>query len=277
MRPRIVRLIAGRELREALRSRWFPLASACFLALSVGLAALGLAGSDRSGLAGFDRTTASVLNLALLFVPLLTLSVGGLSLAGALEDGALGMLLSQPVTRLEAYAGKFLGLFTSITGAVFVGFGLAGVAVGLIAGGGDAGAFLLLVAVTLALALTTLSVGMLLSALLQSRARVVGAGFVVWLALVYGSDLGTIGLTVARKLAPPQVFALAAFNPLQQARVLGTLALTDRPELLGPVGIYGQDLLGRAGLVAFLLCTLGGTALAALGVGYAAFRKAVVP
>ena len=61
-----------------------------------------------------------------------------------------------------------------------------------------------------------------------------------------------------------------------QARVLGTLALSDRPEVLGPVGIFGVDLLGVEGLVALLVATLLATALAAFAVGYGVFRKAVI-
>src|SRR6185369_1043655 len=109
MRSHAVGLIAARELREAMRSRWFVLAAACFLVLSLGLSMLGLAGAQRSGLAGFDRTTASLLNLALVFVPLVTLTLGGLSIAGELEDQSLALLLAQPVTRLEVFAGKYFG------------------------------------------------------------------------------------------------------------------------------------------------------------------------
>src|SRR5512145_3556566 len=100
MRLRTAGLVAARELREAMRSRWFVLAAVCFLVLSLGLSLLGLAGAQRSGLAGFDRTTASLLHLALLFVPLVTLPLGGLGIAGELEDQSLGMLLAQPITRL---------------------------------------------------------------------------------------------------------------------------------------------------------------------------------
>ena len=39
-----------------LRSRWFVLAGGAFLVLSLALAWLGLAGAQRSGIAGFDRT-----------------------------------------------------------------------------------------------------------------------------------------------------------------------------------------------------------------------------
>ncbi len=276
MRWSVTMLVAAREVREAARSRWFGLAAACFLVLSLALALLGLAGAQRSGLAGFDRTTASLLHLVLVFVPLVTLSLGGLGLAGELEDQSLSMLLAQPVTRAEVYAGKYLGLLAAVGAAVLAGFGTTGALVGITAGG-DVRAFGVLVLLTLLLAAATLAVGTLLSVALRSRARVIGAAFAVWLFLVYVSDLGTIGLAVARSLEPGQVFALALLNPVQQARVLGTLALTDRLDVLGPVGLFGRDQFGVAGLVGVLGAALVLFTAAPLAAGYALFRKAAVP
>jgi Cu-processing system permease protein len=276
MRARETGLIAARELREAMRSRWFVAATVCFLVLSLGLSMLGLAGAQRSGLAGFDRTTASLLNLALLFVPLITLSLGGLGIAGELEDGSLALLLAQPITRLEAYAGKYLGLFGVVTASIGAGFGATGVIVGVRTGGNVRG-FLGLVALTVLLAAATLALGTLLSVVLRARARVIGAACVVWLALVYVSDLGTIGLTIAARLAPGQVFALALLNPVEQARLLGTLALSGRLDVLGPVGLFGLDHFGLAGLVTLLCATLLATAAVPLVVGYTLFRRTPVP
>lgn len=276
MRARETFLVAGREMREALRSRWFVLAAASFLVLALALSMLGLAGAQRSGLAGFDRTTASLLNLALLFVPLVTLTLGGLGVAGELEDGSLAMLLAQPLRRSEVYAGKYLGLLASVSAAVLAGFGGAGLIVGAVAGGGDVRAFAGLVGLTLLLGAATLSIGSVLSVAMRSRARVVGAAFSVWLVLVYVSDLGTIGLAIARGLGPGQVFLLALLNPVQQARVLGTLALSARLDILGPVGIFGADHFGAAGTVAILGGALVATAAGLLAAGYGLFRKAVV-
>jgi Cu-processing system permease protein len=276
MKPWVTGLVAARELREAMRSRWFVLAAGCFLVLSLGLSMLGLAGAQRSGLAGFDRTTASLLNLALVFVPLITLTLGGLSIAGEMEDQSLGLLLAQPVTRRQVFAGKYLGLLAAVAASIAIGFGATGVIVGCTAGGGNAWAFLALVALALLLAAATLGIGTALSVGLRSRARVVGAAFSAWLLLVYVSDLGTIGLTVARNLAAGQVFVLALLNPVQQARVLATLALSDRLDVLGPVGVYGLDAFGLRGLVAVLVGALVATTLLSLGFGFALFRKAVV-
>jgi Cu-processing system permease protein len=275
MRARAVGLVAARELGQALGSRWFVLAAGCFLVLSLGLSYLGLAGAARSGLAGFDRTTASLLNLALLFVPLVTLSLGGLAIAGELEDGSMGSVLAQPLTRLEVYLGIYVGLYAAVAAAIATGFGTTGVIVGLLAGG-DVRAFLALVGLMALLAAATLAVGTLLSVAFGARARVIGAAFSVWLVLVYLSDLGVIGLTLARSLRPEQVLTLACLNPVEQARVLGTLLLSDRLDVLGPAAAFGLDALGTTGLVALLAGALTATAGTALAAGYVLFRKVPV-
>ena len=276
MRPRAIALVAAREAGQALASRWFVLASGCFLVLSLGLSMLGLAGAERSGLAGFDRTTASVLNLALLFVPLVTLTLGGLAIAGALEDASMGALLAQPITRLEVYLGTYGGLFAAVGAAVCTGFGATGLIIGARTGSGNVRAFLGLVGLMLLLGAATLALGILLSVALRTRARVVGAAFSAWLLLVYVSDLGVIGLTIARNLRPAQVFVLALLNPVEQARVLGTMLLSDRLDVLGPVAVFGLDTFGANGLAALLATVLAAMAVMTLAAGYALFRKVPV-
>ena len=272
MRARETVLIAAREVRGAMRARWFLLAAGIFLVLSLGLALLGFAGSERSGVAGFDRTTASLLNLALFFVPLLTLSLGGLGLSGEIEDGSLAALLAQPVSRGEVYAGKYLGLLASVAASILAGFGMTGIIVGVRAGGGSTGVYLALVGLTLLLAGTTLALGTVLSVALRSRSKVIGAVLFVWLLLVYVSDLGSIGITIARHLEPIQLFVLALLNPLQEARVLGILALSHRLDVLGPVGIFGLEHFGVGGLTLILIAALFLWAMVPLVLGYVLFR-----
>ena len=275
MRARETGLVMVRELRGAMRGRWFVLASSSFLVLSLGLTLLGLAGSQRSGLAGFDRTTASLLNLALVFVPLLTFFVGALGISGELEDGSLAMLVAQPVTRDEVFTGKFLGSLASVWAALLTGFGTTGVVVGLYAGG-NVTAFLSLLGLLMVYSASTLAMGTLLSVTLRSRVRAIGAAFTAWLLFVYVSDLGSIGLVIARGLTPAQLFALALLNPVQQARVAGTLVLTDRLEVIGPVGIFALDHFGATGVAVLLHALLASTALMLIFVGQRIFRKTVL-
>jgi Cu-processing system permease protein len=148
--------------------------------------------------------------------------------------------------------------------------------IALSVGGGNVWGFVGLVGMILLLGAATLSIGTALAVLARGRARVIGGVFAVWLLLVYVSDLGTIGLSIARNLQPVQIFVLALLNPVQQARVLGTLALSTRLDVLGPVGLFGLDHFGHTGLALMLACGLLATAVAPLAFGYVLFRRTPV-
>ncbi len=62
-------IIAQKELRDALRNRWFLLYTLAFVALSLAFSYLALAGAGIVGFAGFGRTAASLINLVLLIIP----------------------------------------------------------------------------------------------------------------------------------------------------------------------------------------------------------------
>ena len=95
----IVWTLAQKELRDALRNRWFVLFTLVFAALAFSFAYLSVAGAGTSGIAGFARTAASLVNLVLLIVPLLALTVGAAILfaRGWLATGLVLLVLSTPL------------------------------------------------------------------------------------------------------------------------------------------------------------------------------------
>src|SRR5262249_40049010 len=103
-------VLTRKEIRDALRNRWFILYAICFAALSLALSSVALAGTGRFGMAGFGRTAASLINLVMLIVPLMGLTLGAAALSGERERGTLETLLAQPIGRAEVFLGKFLGL-----------------------------------------------------------------------------------------------------------------------------------------------------------------------
>ena len=122
----IIWTLAQKELREALRNRWFVLYTLAFIGLALALSYMSLAGAGISGFAGFGRTAASLINLVLLIIPLMALTVGAQSLAHEAEHGTLAYLLAQPVTRAEVFAGKYLGLALALTLSTLAGFTTVG-------------------------------------------------------------------------------------------------------------------------------------------------------
>lgn len=252
-----VLIITRKELRDALRNRWFLVFTIAFAALALGLSALMQPGSNHLRMASYSRTAASLINLVLLFVPLIGLTLGSANLSGDRETGTLVYLLAQPVNRLEVLLGKYLGMAGALFATLSLGFGAAGVAMTLQGSISDAGSYLLTVALAYLLALAMLSIGFLLSTLAQKTAAALGGALFVWLLLVFIGDLGIMGTTVAMRLPIQAVFFIAILNPLQMFKIASILTIQANLEILGPAGLYATDQFG--GLLLPLL--LAGLAL----------------
>ena len=131
-----ISIIARKDLKEALHNRWFVLYTLIFGGLALALSVLSQPELELGSLAGYNRTIASLVNLVLLFVPLIGLTFGATSLAGERETGALNYLLAQPVSPAEVVLGKYIGIAAALFGSLTLGFGVAGIAIAL-GGGGD--------------------------------------------------------------------------------------------------------------------------------------------
>ena len=113
--------IARQELTVAIRNKWTIIFASAFGALVLVISYFGTMTAGEIGFQGFNRTTASLLSLALYLIPLVALMMGTQSF---LNEGGDEMLYSQPISRGEVLAGKILGLFAAIMVATFVGFGI---------------------------------------------------------------------------------------------------------------------------------------------------------
>src|SRR6516165_9185176 len=92
-----VYLTLSKELQDTRRSRWFLLLAVVFAGLALALSLVGMSALGALGGAGFGRTTASLLNLVIVIVPLMGLVMSSLSVAGERENGTLLTILAQPV------------------------------------------------------------------------------------------------------------------------------------------------------------------------------------
>jgi Cu-processing system permease protein len=268
---KVVWTIAQRELREALRNRWLWFFAAGFAALAFALSRASLASAGYTGLGGFGRTAASLVNALLLFAPLLGLTVGAGLIAGDRERGTLRYLLTQPVTRAEVFGGKAAGGAMALAVAISLGFGLA--ALGLAgAGAADPIAFLALAGFTLLLAVCLLGVGLIISAVARRASTAAGAGLIVWLGLVFLSDLGLVGATLSLRPSPAVLLAMLLANPLQTFKVGAIYSLRTTLDALGPVGQFAMHRFGASLPWLFLAVLAGWIALTYI-TAYALFRR----
>ena len=204
------------------------------------------------GFQDFARTSASLVQLVVLVVPLASMLMGVLALAP--ERGTVELLFSQPISRRAILVGKLLGLFTALSAAEIVGFGLAGVVVFSTTGEEGAGAYALLVVGSFLLTAAFLAIAALVAAgaIGRKRTRALSLALVVWFVAVILFDLAALGVasllpsTAASRLLIVSVIA----NPAGAVRT-GAL-----------LGIEGTAAFGSASLA--LLRFAGGPVGAAL-------------
>jgi Cu-processing system permease protein len=239
-----VRVIAGKELRDALRNRWFIVFTAAFAGLALALSSLSQPAGAQLQMANYSRTAASLVNLVLLFVPLIGLTLGATNLSADRETGALTYLLAQPVNRPEVLLGKYLGMAGALLATLTLGFGVAGLALALQGSIQDAGSYLFTIALAYLLALAMLSLGFLVSTLSQRTAAALGGALFLWLFLVFIGDLGIMGTVIATRMPVDALFLVTVLNPLQMFKFASILIIQASLEVLGPAGLYATNQFG---------------------------------
>ena len=243
---RTTAILCAKEMRDARRNRWFLLYAVAFSVLALALSYLSLAGAARVGFAGLGRTTASLINLVLLVVPLMGLTLGSAAIAGERERGQLLYTLAQPISIGEYLLGKFSGLALSTCIALLLGFGVAALAIGRRSGAAGAGAFAAFLGLTLLLAAASVSLGLLVSALVERASVATGLALFVWFGFVILGDLGLMGTSLMLRLETRQLLFLALLNPLQEFKLTAVMLLRGGLESLGPAGLYATRSLGAA-------------------------------
>ncbi|MDX1690273.1 MAG: ABC transporter permease subunit [Acidimicrobiia bacterium] len=236
--------IARKELRDAVRGRWFWLYTVGFAALAGVLAGVALPGSVVSGTSSFGRTAASLVSLVQIVLPLMALTLGAQAIAGQVERGTLRFLLSHPVSRSEVFVGTYLGLLTATITTVGAGFGVAAIMTGARGSYADVAVFVRITVLAIVLAAAMLGLGMLISVLSRRAAAALGSAVFAWLLLVFVGDLGLMGTAVATRMPVDVLFFSTILNPVEAFRLAALSALTGSLDVLGPAGTYAIDRFG---------------------------------
>ncbi len=226
-RTSLVLLVARQELLLAARSRWTQIFAAVFAVLALGVSASGYILSGGHGFQDFARTSASLVQLVTLVVPLAALLMGVMALAP--ERGTAELLFSQPIARRQILVGKLLGLLAALAAAEAVGFGLAGLVVFQNTGEDGAVGYALLVLGSLLLTAVFLSLAALIAAgaVGRKRARALAVALVVWFVAVLLIDLVALGVaSLLPSTAASRLLILSVLlNPASAMRTGSLLAI----------------------------------------------------
>lgn len=245
-----IAVVARLDLAEVLRSRWLVFCLCVHGALAALFVLVGLRESGVIGFTGMGRALMSWSHALLFLLPLLALSATGQVVNTARDDGSLELLLANPVSR----SGYFLGITCVRVAALCVPL-LVAMPVMALVGASVFGqevpwGFLLRgMAVSTALLLCFVALGLLVSTLVRNQAKALMLMILIWVTGVALIDFALIGVMLQWELPPSAVVALAALNPVQCARL--ALLSAAQPELstFGPVGFFLANKIGGTGLV----------------------------
>ncbi|MFN8559485.1 MAG: ABC transporter permease [Dehalococcoidia bacterium] len=266
-------VIARKELRDAFRSRWALAFAATFAVVALALMVVQGQGGD-VGAQGFNRTTAGLVNLCLMLTPLLALVLGAGAVAGERERGTLTTLLSQPVSPGQIILGKYVGITAAVWLAIVLGFGAAGLLAALVQPLTGIGHYALFILLSCALASAMLGLGMVISVYADSRLKALALAILVWFALVLLYDLGAVGLALAFSSSGRALLLAVLGNPIECVRILAIMALEPDLDVLGPLGAYVTNEVGRSAGALLLLGALAAWVSVPLAITLRVFSRA---
>ena len=247
MNPAAVMAVAGWELRLAVRGRLVMGTAVTFTVVCVVATLLGLRSLSDLGLAGVGPGTAALINLAILFPPLMGMMLGANSLSSARERGLLSLMLVQPLSRLDLVLGVVFGLVGAVWLTIGFGFGASALLLASVAGTADVGGLLAIVASALGVGVVAVALGVAIAALAGSRLQALGLSMGLWFLFAFAVDLVLVGVAAGFHLGAFGLFVGFLFNPLEAGRVLMVLASGADAVSLGPFGAYLNDTVGTAG------------------------------
>ncbi|KIL79135.1 ABC transporter permease [Bacillus badius] len=214
--------IARHEIKIAFRSRWLFIFAGLFTVLS-GIVVF-FSGQTAGEFAGFTRTTASLLNLSLFLLPLLTLLSGSLLIAGEKEDGRMALLLTYPLASLSLIIGKFIGLAISLVAVLSLGYGISSLFLYQFASGNGELLFVFF-GMSLLLVLMFLSLSVFVGVLSGGRLQALGIGIFLWAFFVLFYEFIMMGVTMAASpgWVLPILTVSVFLNPVELIRVFTVL------------------------------------------------------
>ena len=248
---RQIRAVARLDLAEVLRSRWLFASLGGYAVLAAVFVAVGQQEAPLFGFTGAARVLFSLGHALVVLLPLVALTATAPAIGRARDDGSLELLFGQPLGR-----GAYLVAITIVrVGAVLVPVVLLylGVALWGLAAHGQAipWAYLLRsLGVAAALGWAFAGIGLYVSTTVRHPVRMLTLVVVIWALAVALLDAALIGVLLRWRVEPHVVFALAAANPVEDARLALLSGVDHDLSTLGPVGFYLAQKVGDGALYA---------------------------
>lgn len=224
-RIRQIRAVATTEYRLGIRSRWALALTGLFTVFS--LMILTFSGSA-VGPEGVERVVASLMSLAIYLVPLAAVAFGYDMIVGRQQEGWLDIVFALPVTRARVTLGSYIGRLIVLSGALSIGFGVAGILLLREFGVVYWNSFVVFLGATVALGAVFLAIALTVSTVAPTPTHALGGVLGVWVWFVLIHDLLALGVVAAISVPDWVLSVFVLLNPTSIFRllVLGSLETT---------------------------------------------------
>ena len=221
--------IAKKEFMDNIRNKWIIVLTIIFVILIIVFSYVAGAGiGDVFG--GMEASALGLMAVSVILIPLIAIILGFSTISGEAESGALYVVLSYPVRRIEVLLGKLVGLGLVIIISIFIGFGFGGVVIAATAGGESWVGFIGFIFLSIFLGWIFLSLAICVSSFCKRRITSIGGGIVLWFwGMIYGTVMIAILYGVGYELedfmignVPDWFFNSVVFSPpdLHQTAVM---------------------------------------------------------
>jgi len=233
--PKAIYTIAKKEFLDNIRNKWIIVLTIIFVLLIIIFSYVaGAAGEDVFG--NMEASAMGLMVVSSILIPLIAIILGFSTISGEAESGALYVVLSYPVRRIEVLLGKLLGLGSVIIVSIFIGFGFGGVVIAATAGGESWAGFIGFILLSIFLGWIFLSLSICVSSYCKRRIASIGGGIVLWFwGMIYGTVIMAVmygtGYTledVATGSMPDWFFNSVVFSPpdLHQTAVMRAFGIS---------------------------------------------------
>jgi ABC-2 type transport system permease protein len=258
------------DLLDSLRSRWVAFTAVVYVCVLGAFVWLGLRESSVLGFTGLSRVVLNLANAVAVALPLVALVATSQAIVKPRTTGFYELFLSLPCRRTEWFRAVVLSRVVVIVGPLVILL-LGTWAYGALDGEASIGPIVArTLVVTATLAFAFIGIGLWVSSVANTPERAMVFALAVWLTATALHDFALIGVLLQTRLTPQVVFALAALNPVETARLAVLSGVDPELSVLGPVGFWLANTLGPSKM--FLLGTCWPAALGALAMWRASAR-----
>ena len=179
--PRAMFVVAKKEFLDHIRNKWILFLTIIFVLLIILFSyAAGSFSFSEDTFANMQITVFGLMGTTSWLILLIAIMLGFSTISGEAESGALNIVLSYPVRRVEVLLGKLLGLGSVLIVSIFIGFGIGGVIIALTVGPESWIGYIAFIFLSIFLGFIYLSLSICISSFCKKRITSIAGGILIF-------------------------------------------------------------------------------------------------